>query len=252
MDPVVSFVVRVRNEEATLADSLTSLFALQFPVQVVVVLQLCVDDSEAIVERVRQMSPAHVTWLISKFDLPCSRAGLETWITPAEHPQSFVRFSNFCFGLATARWKFKWDADFVATPAFLDFMNSRRFDVDGPTVWSLHYKNPDDSVGCEPYLSNCLTQYRKYNFWEVPQWVSGAKQIKNDKHEAWEHRSPLVNIKPYWMDEPWFFGNDNALTAAYKAAVEQVGPEPIGAARANNPACDVFYFKCLQLLPQVA
>jgi hypothetical protein len=68
--------MRVRDEEATLAHSVSSLFALSFPIELVVILHLCTDRSAQIVADLRACSPSRVSWKVVEYPHAVSGAGL--------------------------------------------------------------------------------------------------------------------------------------------------------------------------------
>jgi hypothetical protein len=250
--PQVSFVVRVHNEEATLRESITSLFPIEKPIEIVVVLHRCTDESKAIAIACQKAAPTHHKVKIVEYERPISRAGLETFITPQNSPHSIMTYYNWAFRQASAAWRFKWDGDFVATPGFMRWLEN--FDKSLVSPRAVHVPWCLDGsprvVSREPYLYNCLQEFVKSDFWEVPLFTGGVAWENAPDDAAFTHVSK--SIKPYWRDEPWFVNAPSEeaerLRAAYKRAVAIVGPEPVGCARSCNPEADGYLQRCKMLL----
>src|SRR5208282_5314675 len=155
-DPVVSFVMRVHNEADTLRRSITSLLQIAaVPIEIVVVLHRCTDDSKAIAVACLEGATSRHRMKIVEYATPISRAGLETLITPSESQHSLVSYYNFAFRLASSAWKFKWDGDCLAPSAFIkwiegcDWMTTKPRVINVTTKWA-----GSDVVSCEPYMHN--------------------------------------------------------------------------------------------------
>ena len=111
--PEISFVVRAHNEEASLRESITSLFPIEKPIEIVVILHRCTDGSKEIALNCQAEAPPHHKVKIVEYDVPISRAGLETFVTPEDSPHSIMSYYNWAFSQASSAWRFKWDADLV-------------------------------------------------------------------------------------------------------------------------------------------
>ena len=250
--PVISFVVRAHNEEASLRECITSLFAIELPIEVVVILHRCTDNSKGITLACQAEAPARHRMKIVEYDVPISRAGLETLVTPEDSPHSFVSFCNWSFSQASCLWRFKWDSDFVATPGFIAWLEGRNWALQAAVAFNIPHRSPDGVVGREPYMHNCLRHFVKHDFWEVPMFPGNFVLEEVPDEAAFVHASRLDDVKPYWRADPWFFSGDSAeavaLRAAYERAVAIVGPEPIGCARSDNPECDAYLERCRRLL----
>jgi len=233
----ISFVIRVHNEEGNLSKSLQSLAGVVVPHEIVVVLHRCTDGSRAEAEAAMAAGqPVRiVTW-----EHPVSRAGLETLATPVNHPRSLPCYYNMCFGHARRfLWKFKWDADFVASEALLEWLN---FGLPLHSSDPVRYSIPcmlgeDGPVNQEEYLYNCLQGFGKYMFWEIP-CFSIPSRVVRIAHPI--HSQPPSLLKEYWHRAPWFVGVDDALEANYAIVQEELGKDIPGMARASHPACDPF------------
>jgi glycosyltransferase involved in cell wall biosynthesis len=233
----ISFIVRVRNEEATLEESLTSLKRLTIPHDIHVILNLCTDRSREIAEKLQKEGmPIH----IHAYDIPLSRAGYEMLITDAESPHSFVQHSKWCYSKATHTWKFRWDADFIASPALIEYLNRREWSVpEKPTIIKITYVSPDVS-NSEGYLFTGDFSIIKYVFWEYCQ-LEGDHVTEDLAPEIHiQHKSVLWEMKKYWKEPCWFWPDpsDEAaeLRRKYHALVALCGSEPQGQARASNPS----------------
>jgi glycosyltransferase involved in cell wall biosynthesis len=258
--PQISFVVRVHNEEATLRESITSLFPIEKPIEIVVILHRCTDDSKVIALACQVEAPARHRVKIVEYEVPISRAGLETFVTPVDSPYSIMSYYNWAFSQASSAWRFKWDSDFVATPGFIRWINGRDWSLQDSRALNVPHRSPDGTEGREPYASNCLRHFVKQDFWEVPMFPSDFVLEEVPDDAAFVHASRLGEVKPYWHNDPWFFdGNVDAsysaeaatLRDAYERAVKLVGPEPIGVARSDNPECDAYLERCRKMLHPV-
>lgn len=241
--PGISFLMRIRDEEATLDRSLESLVGLAIPHTIHAVLHRCTDGSEAIARRRAAAQPIEIV----HDEVEVSRAGYETLVTPRDHEHSLVAYYNRCFRLATRAWIFKWDADFVATPALVSFLNTSPLfhrDHGQPTsvLLSACFEGVENR---ERYLSNCLLGYGKHVFWEVPRFDAVAITIDRTDLRI-DHASPLSVLKPYWRRPAWFTG-EPSIQGKHARLVELAGPEPEGCARASNPACAEVFRRILGL-----
>ena len=230
-------MVRARNEARTLSNSLKSLTALNVPFEIVVVLHLCSDNSKDILSELLHILPIK----IFEYNLEVSRAGYETYITPENHNNSFITFTKFCFSKAIYNYKFRWDADFFATPELITFLNN----LDLQTKEDIAYKIPcelgDTGIRNEEiYLSNCLTDIKKYLFWEIYLYKNNCKVVNLSNICSIKSVS-YNNLKDYWkIKKPWFIESDTPLTIKYNNLVKKWGPEPTGMARASNPGAERF------------
>jgi hypothetical protein len=253
--PQISFVVRVHNEEATLRESITSLFPIEKPIEIVIILHRCTDGSKKIALACQAEAPPRHRVKIVEYEVPISRAGLETFITPEDSPHSIMSYYNWAFSQASAAWRFKWDADFVATNGFVRWVSGHDWTLQDARALNVPHGSPDGIVGREPYASNCLRHFVKHDFWEVPMFPGNFVLEEVPDEAAFVHASSLVEVKPYWREKPWFFSDESAeatmLCAAYERAVALVGPEPVGAARSDNPECDAYLERCRKLLHPV-
>ena len=255
---MISFIIRVHNEEGRLAASMLSLYDLppEVPAEIVVILHRCTDDSVSVALSAGLDAPSHIAVHIVADDIPVSRPGLECLITPAESQHSLVSFYNRSFEQATHPWTFKWDADFVATDDLISFLTGELADP-RPAAYVIEQRDFDLCGGAEPYLVYRRGPFTKWWFWEVPTWpvITQLRPVSIEEASIW-HISRLPELKPYWLDPPWFtdpalvdvWPEAAELAERYRRAIEIVGPEPRGVARSNNPACDEFLFRCQELL----
>ena len=240
-NPGISFVVRARNEEMTLRESLESLQGLTIPHEIVVILHLCTDSSRRIAESFPNVR-------IYEYEIPVSRAGYETLITPDTSKYSLVSYYNWCFAKAQLLWCFKWDADFVATHRLRDFINGRDWNDATPTRIRIPAITSNADVSPEPYLFNAGRTYKKLAFWEYNSSLF-SKDVREEICPATlDHVSPLDCVKPYWRAGPWFEGPEYfedaeaiELRRRYRLIVEKLGPEPLGMARAVHPEYQKMY-----------
>jgi hypothetical protein len=239
--PGISFILRARNEEAYLAQSLESLLGLTVPHEIVVILHKCTDQSKNIALSAQAKGqPIR----IYETDHNLSKAGYETLATPASYNESLASFYSKCFSLGQYNWLMKWDADFVASPELLEFLNSELvLDQVAPLRYLIPCQMSEDVINKETYLFNCLVGYKKYIFWETPAFVGGS-EIKDISARIFT--IPHTVLKEYWKEPAWFIGKDTFLDDRYKKIVELCGPEPVGASRAQCKDCEGPYFNVLQ------
>jgi len=235
----ISFVIRVRNEQATLEACLRSLFAITVPKEILVFLHLCTDRSAEIAARLASENPCI---RVFTYDVELSRAGYETLATDIGSPHSLITYLNWCLSKATKRWKCKWDADFVMTPELLGYINAGDWSK-GSKVLRLGAKN-STSVEYNDYFFSCDVKFIKHIFWETPYFMFYPDQYeKKTLTDIFiTHNSELSELKSYWKADPWYRKEDSeeARTVATRMdrLIADFGPEPMGLARSMNPECD--------------
>ena len=228
----VSFIVRVRNEEQTLETSLRSLKGLTIPHEIVVILHLCTDRSKEIAEELKKEFPIRIV----EFSVQQSRAGYETMATDATSEHSIVYYCNWCISHAKYNWKFKWDADYISTPEFLEYFNNKLWTqpVQSTKIW--FESKSEDGINTEPFLFSGNFHYTKYFFWEVLTEKDNAISINANVHV--NTLSKLSNMKAYWKEPAWFFGNSDEARIVLDRWITLTricGEEPLGQARALDP-----------------
>lgn len=234
----ISFVIRVRDEERFLGLALKSLKLIMVPHEIIVVCHMCKDGSKPVAEAaLAEGQPVR----IYEYGHPLSRAGYETLITPTGHPASLAYFYNWCFNKASYNWIFKWDADFVASPELITFLNK---DLVLNETTRVRYNIPcemtPDVVNSEHYLYNCILGFKKYIFWETPVFY-GNSELRDIPHKI--HTVPHTLLKDYWKLPPWFVGGvEPRLEELHKKVVGLCGPEAPGASRAQCKDCEVPFF----------
>lgn len=246
----ISFIVRVRDEEATLEESIRSLFALTIPYEIVIILHLCTDSSKQIAERLASENP---NIRVLEYNHPISRAGYETLCTDENSPHSIVNYYNWCFSQGKCIWRFKWDADFIASPEFIQYLNWIAWGP-YPSNCEIYFSAvSEDAENSERYLFTGNFTYKKYIFWEAMYMEGKTLRMFPDKVPIY-HKSALKNKKKYWEHIPWFLdhtyleNNPQYIKEAlqilkrYIKLVEICGPEVNGQARASCPdSANIFY-----------
>ena len=235
----ISFLLRCRNEEATLQQSLDSLKPLTIDHEIILVLHRCTDRSADIAADAADKNP---NIKIFTYEIEVSRAGYETLATDSGSPHSLMTYYNWCKAKATKPWIFKWDADFIASPAMIAYLNGRSWVPEPPTRIVIYAKDASKKF-YEPLLSMGLQGYGKYIFWEVPIFTYGSPQTTLDSSIHLEHTSKMEKIKSYWTARvPWFETEQSEEAATVRDRMARLtadfGPEPVGMARACNPECD--------------
>jgi hypothetical protein len=237
----ISFIVRVRNEEATLEQSIRSLFKLQIPHEIVTILHCCTDSSQEIANKL-QRENARVRVMI--YEHPVSRAGYETLCTDASSPHSVTYYFTWCLQQARHAWHFKWDADFIATPELLTYLNNNSWTSMPYGVQVYINAKSEDSNNVEAYLFTGQVTCRKYWFWETLQINNTDIRKLYPQNVTVQHASKLKDVKSYWHDQPWFETPEAEADSAaivkkrYNALIALMGHEPMAQARASNPVCD--------------
>lgn len=240
----VSFVIRVKNEETTLDQTIRSLLLLQIPYEVIVVLNQCTDSSKKIAEQIQ--SEGYPISIV-EYDIPVSRAGYETLATDATSPHSIVYYCNWCMSQVKYAWKFKWDADFRATDELIAFMNSRLWKQ--PTDVTRIYFNAisNGNVNTEGYLFSGDLKYRKYYFWEVLGHPDQYTKVYSDI--SIDHCSLVTTLKSYWTDDCWFYNENDTreetqtIRIRYDIIRTFCGEEPVGQARAHSKDNEPVFYK---------
>lgn len=233
----ISFIVRIRNEESTLARSIRSLVFVTVPHEIVLILHRCTDKSADIAASLAKENP-HVR--ILTYEHAVSRAGYETLVTDKDSDHSFIRYSNWCAEQARYAWIFRWDADFVMMPALLGFINEQEWVPQNFRIGITAKNGTHENQ--EYYLYQSATRNKKHIFWEVGEFSGGVPVLHLQREFHVLHLSELSDLKPYWKEPAWFLSDESseALTVRerYKKLVDEFGPEPVGMARASNPECD--------------
>jgi glycosyltransferase involved in cell wall biosynthesis len=246
--PGLSFVIRARNEAEALFDNFVSLRGVKVPHEIVLILHRCTDESKQVAEAwIDRGLPIRVI----EDETPISRAGYETLVTPVTHPNSLPEFYNRSFNHARYQWLLKWDADFVATEYFLDFINNKLdISLQAPTTYRLQCELGKDAICREDYMFNAWVWYGKYYFWEYCRQREPRETITIFE-PCILSCSPKV-IKTYWHEKPWFLQpdtHDAVLADKYAKLCEILGPEPPGLARTNNPDFDAYWARLLAMTP---
>jgi glycosyltransferase involved in cell wall biosynthesis len=236
----VSFIVRIRNEEATLERSVRSLSGITFPHEIVLILHLCTDGSAQIADRLASENP---NIRIMTYDMEISRPGYEMLSTDADSKHSLVTYYNWWIRQAKYTWVFKWDADFVASPELINFMNSLLWEQKNMNI-SIVAKN-STTKNRENYLCGGPRIYTKHVFWEDSRFSPGAEFWHFTDEMCIHHESELKDLKAYWKEPAWYLTEDSDEARLVKSRMERLtadfGPEPVGLARASNPECDPIF-----------
>ncbi len=182
---------------------------------------------------------------------PVSRSGYETLATDDTSHHSLASYGTWCKQQCDSHWIFKWDADFLASPGLIRYLNSRTWlATDAPERVHISAQNADMKNN-ECYLTSALICYKKYFFWETPMFITEAIMSDAPVDAIIEHCSLLSDLKSYWQPthQPWYKTNDSSEALVVRERMRQLvcdfGDPPAGMARASNPACD-YYFLAIQ------
>jgi glycosyltransferase involved in cell wall biosynthesis len=237
----ISFIIKVRNEEATLEQCIRSLFPITVPHEIIVILHCCTDRSKEIAET---LAKEHPSISIHEYKVEISKAGYETLATDRNSQHSLMTYYNWCIAKAKYLWKCKWDADFHMTPELLTYIHTNK------ELWKKHSQiirlgaKNSTAVEMGDYFTSCKLHYVKRMFWEVPYYEFYKDQFEKYilKDIYIDHCSELKDVKPYWLRVPWYDTEDSEEARLVKSRMEQLvkdfGPEPTGLARSMNPECD--------------
>jgi hypothetical protein len=249
-EPGVSFVIRARNEARLLFDNFVSLRDIKIPHEIVLVLHRCTDESRVVAETWQKQG---LPIRIFEDQTPISRAGYETLVTPVGHPNSFPIFSANCFDRATYNWLVRWDADFVATDFFRDFLqNYIDLAETKPTAYQLQCALGSDVLCREEYMFNTYRGFGKYYCWE--HCLQDEPRDSIQLQTTCMTSVPPTLIKSYWNAPPWFTGadtRDDVLAEKYETLINLIGPEPPAFARSNNPDFQAHWDKLLAHMPEL-
>ena len=224
--PGISFITRCHNEQDNIVNAITSLEKLRVPYEIIIILHRSTDRSQELVFDLADKFPISIV----KYSKPISRAGYETLITPAHHPNSMISYVNWCFSHARYNWIFRWDADFTAGTELLEFLNNLNPSETDPTAYKIKC-DLGDHITAEHYLSNCLIGYKKYKFWELAEYLPYNPKFKWAPDSCIIKTVPRNNLKKYWENLAWFNEQDNQdINLASKLFLLEflVGKEPRG------------------------
>lgn len=222
--PGISFITRCHNEQDNIVNAITSLEKLRVPYEIIIILHRSTDSSQELVFDLADKFPISIV----KYSKQISRAGYETLITPAHHPNSLISYVNWCFSHAKHNWIFRWDADFVATDELINFLNSLDPAHNDPTVYKIRC-DLGDHITAEHYLNNCLHSFKKFKFWEIAEYNCKNPKFKWPENNATIISIPRTNLKKYWDNRPWFNEtNDKDLCGKMFLLEFLAGQEPKG------------------------
>jgi len=232
-------MLRCRNEEQYLQQSLESLKQIKAPHEIIIILHLCTDGSEKIAIEMSKTMPIK----IYKYNIEISRAGYQTLITPANNPHSLSTYYNWCYKKCTMNWLFKWDADMKCSNKLANFLNSININEQNLIQYRIScYDKTTNHCNYEPYLSNAITKYTKHIFWEIPSFTNSTKCIELDKEIQIINMNPPKVIKKYWKKNKWF-KNDKHFMKKYNLLTNLYGIESCAMARSFTTNSDNIYLQ---------
>lgn len=235
----ISFMLRVRNEEATIGACLDGLKPLTIPHEIVVILHRCTDGSKAITEQKALENP---NIRIFEYQEEISRAGYENLATDESSKHSLATYYNWCLSKCKFWWVFKWDADFLPTPELLDMINAKTWEWRAENIF-INAQCGDTNNNWEPYLICDRRGYQKHFFWEAPLADKRSQKVTwTQQNVKILHNSPPSTLKAYWLEEPWYEHEQSEEAVLVKRRIKMLekdfGVPPAGYARAVNPDAD--------------
>lgn len=237
----ISFIVRVKNEENVLEESLRSLKGLTTPYDIHVVLNNCTDSSKQIAEKLKDEG---FPISIYEYNIPISRAGYELLVTDKDSIHSMTYYTQWCYKKATLPWIFRWDADFILTDKMKDFINNNKWNEADIHTRCYIPAISVDSNSAEHCLFSGPYKVDKYIFWEVTMPTGDVIEMNIDNSYVL-HASDLKIKKSYWLSESWFMNSNKPeaiiIREKYNKLIELCGPEPVGSARRANPENNACY-----------
>jgi glycosyltransferase involved in cell wall biosynthesis len=238
----ISFIVRVKNEENCIEQSIRSISGLTIPHDIHIILNNCTDNTLNIVEKLKNEG---MPIQIYTYDYQISRAGYEHLVTDKDSHHSLESYYSWCFSLRKYDWIFKWDADFVMTDEMRNFLNSKTWEgTEKHTRYYIPAKN-SDSNSAEHNLFSGPYYIGKYIFWEYIYPIGETIDLETDGGYV-IHLSDLKFPKSYWLETPWFMNDEGpeaiVLREKYSKLTEICGQESVGSARRSNPENDKFFW----------
>lgn len=251
---MISFMMRVHNEDSTLEKSIESLKQLTCPYEIILVLNNCTDGSEDIANK---LAAENRLIKLFKYEYQISRPGYENLCTDVESNHSLASYYNWCLSKCTGqwtpkwgKWTFKWDGDFIMTEKLADYLNKNLDKLDKCRI-RISATN-STSNNAELYLTDSLVGYSKYMFWEVPNFDSSMELVLDSGINI-IHDSEIHTMKKYWHNEPWFVTENSDEARIVRKRVEMLtndfGLEPAGLARASNGLCDPYLSRIVNANP---
>lgn len=244
----ITFLVRVHNEEETLAHSIQSLFALLISYEILLLLNACTDRSVEIARGLAAANP-HIPIRILMYNHTLSRPGYETLATDYHSVHSSTTFLNWGLAWAKYKWIAKWDADFIMTPRLLERIHAEGakglWKQEGRIV-RFGARGLDGGVEMGDYMSSCIDHYRKDVFWETPAFRIGGGLRGVKVRLEWtdtmvEHASRVDRIKSYWSAPGWYVQEGAADTQEAALVRERLlalerdfGMQPMGLGRSGT------------------
>jgi len=125
---MVSFLVKARDASQTLKRALKSIVdvctAVNFDnFEIVVVIHLCVDNTEQIARAFQKEYP-HVDMRVIHYKVEVSRPGVATFVTPPDNKHSLATYYTFCWKLCRGLHRFKFDSDMVLSLPLAMYMKN--------------------------------------------------------------------------------------------------------------------------------
>tara|TARA_R100000406_G_scaffold84076_1_gene66899 strand:+ start:3851 stop:4618 length:768 start_codon:yes stop_codon:yes gene_type:complete len=234
----LSFMCRVKNEAGFLDRNLASFYGLRINYEIVVIMNECTDDTEAVIDR---HIDAGLPIRKYKYDTRLAIPGLQHLCTPINSFKSLCSHSIFSLSKCRMSYIFWWDSDFQMNDHIKSYLESFDFEDKENKMIRFNAKVPWSNISNEEiYMFNCIVGMKKGVFTQVRLYNPNSKEVRSgvpiycqDKEEK---------PKDYWYQDPWFLGTGSESEKKYNKIVEAEGkPHPLSF-RASSPHFDGNYW----------
>lgn len=216
----ISFLLRVREDERTLAFALESLLRVPFPYEVLIGLNSPAPACIALAGQFYERDPRH--FRVFHYPLEVSLPGLANWVTPVNSAHSFSWLSNWLTQQSSFGYSWRFDADEILTEpakdAIRDWLEGERTRPDPVGAWYLgkQYIHQPYTIGIEPVLfRNDLRACHKQGAWEAWDFRLNrkAEPLTTYAHLFYQKYKDVV---------PWFYRDESLGAQALRAKYEEL------------------------------
>jgi hypothetical protein len=236
----ISFIVKSCNE-ITLSESIDSLKNITVPHEIILIIHHCMGFNQTSLDEANYLASLNDNIQVYQYNYLISRPGYETLATDIDSNHSLITFYNYGVGIAKYKWIAKWDADFIMTLEFNQWINEANIWSNDNQVILMDAKNEQISE-THTYFSSSLAYYAKHTFFEIPMQiiVPATHVVHNLVNSTYYiyHKSNFNELKPYWFQKPWYLTENSTEADIVKNRIERLnndfGPEPLGLTRSGS------------------